>query len=192
VNTTLDLRTVLRRAALPAVSVAVLTLASCGTSSAGSTADSGSSSGSHATTVSVRSADGGQVLTTADGQTLYVSDQEKQKVLCKSSGCEGVWSPLTVTAGQTPTAPASVQADLSTLQRPDGSDQVAFDGRPLYTFSFDHAAGQVNGDGQSDSFDGIDFTWHAARPTGAAPAAPTSPATRSSSGSSSGYGGYGY
>ena len=39
-------------------------------------------------------------------------------------------------------------------------------GRPLYTFSFDHAAGQVNGDGQQDSFDGTDFTWHLATPAG--------------------------
>jgi predicted lipoprotein with Yx(FWY)xxD motif len=140
--------------------------------------------------VSVRDANGGPVLTTSQGMTLYMSDQEKKQVLCKSSDCAGVWSPLTVTAGQTPTAPAKLRAEISTLKRPDGSSQVAFDGRPLYTFSFDHGAGQVNGDGQSDSFDGIHFTWHVARPTGAAPAAPTSPATSSSS--SSGYGGYGY
>lgn len=74
------------------------------------------------------------------------------------------------------------------MQRPDGSSQVAFDGQPLYTFSFDRSAGQVNGDGEADSFDGVDFTWHAARPTGAAPAGSTSPTASPSSG----YGGYDY
>jgi predicted lipoprotein with Yx(FWY)xxD motif len=188
VNTTTRLRTLLRRGALPAISVAVLTLAGCGTGSASSSSDSGGSSSSKSTTVAVRDTNGGQVLTTSAGLTLYTSDQEKQQVLCTSSDCEEVWAPLTVTAGQTPTAPTKLQSDISTLKRPGGSSQVAFDGRPLYTFSFDHGAGQVNGDGQSDSFDGVHFSWHAARPTGAAPAAPTSPATSSSSGD----GGYGY
>jgi predicted lipoprotein with Yx(FWY)xxD motif len=181
--TTTPLRSVLRRSALPAVSIAVLALAGCGAASGDSSSGSAGDSGSRATTVSVSAADGGKVLTNSDGQTLYVSDQEKQQVLCKSSSCTDIWSPLTVSAGQAPTAPASLQGDLSTLERPDGSTQVAFDGQPLYTFSFDRSAGQVNGEGQADSFDGVDFTWHVARPTGAAPAGSSSPTTSPSSGS---------
>jgi predicted lipoprotein with Yx(FWY)xxD motif len=191
VKTTSKLRTVLRRGAVPIIAAAVLTLAGCGSDSGGSSSDSGGGSGSSGTTVSIRDADGGEVLATPEGLTLYVSDQEKQQVLCKSSECMGIWSPLTVTAGETPTAPASVEPALSTIERPDGSSQVALDGQPLYTFSFDRAAGQVNGDGETDSFDGVDFTWHVARPSGAAPAAPTSPTTSDSSDSSD-YGGYSY
>lgn len=186
-NTT-HLRSLLRLGAAPAVAVAVLTLAGCGTGNADSSTDSSGASGSTDTTVSIHDTDDGKVLATPEGQTLYVSDQEKQQVLCKSSECQGIWSPLTVTAGDNPTAPASLQPDISTIERPDGSSQVAFEGQPLYTFSFDRAAGQVNGDGETDSFDGVDFTWHVVRPTGAAPAGPTSPATSDSSG----YGGYGY
>ena len=59
--------------------------------------------------------------------------------------------------------------DLGTIKRPDGSTQVVLDGRPLYTFSFDHGAGQVGGDGQTDSFDGTELhlaRGHADRPGG--------------------------
>jgi predicted lipoprotein with Yx(FWY)xxD motif len=177
----------LRRGAVPAITVAVLTLAGCGTGSDDSSTESGGDSGSSGTTVSIRDTDNGEVLATPDGMALYVSDQEKQQVLCKSSECEGIWSPLTLTAGQQPTAPESIQPDLSTIERPDGSSQVAFEGQPLYTFTFDRAAGQVNGDGETDSFDGVDFTWHVVRPSGD-PAAPTSPTTSDSTG----YGGFDY
>src|SRR5699024_6257343 len=110
-----------------------------------------------------------------------------------------IWAPLTVTAQQRPTAPSGVAEDLGTIERGDGSEQVTFDGKPLYTFSFDHGSGQVNGNGQSDSFDGTDFTWHAATPDGAAPASGSSESpgeydSPGSSGSSSGSssGGYRY
>ena len=84
-----------------------------------------------------------------------------------------------------PTSSGGVAGTSTTLKRPDGSRQVSFDGRPLYTFSFDHSAGQVNGDGQNDSFDGTDFTWQAVTATRSG----STSASGSSSGSSHGYGG---
>jgi predicted lipoprotein with Yx(FWY)xxD motif len=119
------------------------------------------------------------VLTTSDGRTLYFSDQEKNKVLCVSGDCQAIWTPLTVLPGAKPSAPGKLAGELTTLKRSDGSEQVGLGGRPLYTFSFDHGAGDVNGDGQKDSFDGVDFTWHAATPSGNAPADPSSGATQS-------------
>jgi predicted lipoprotein with Yx(FWY)xxD motif len=77
-----------------------------------------------------------------------------------------------------------VESELGTVMRPDGSTQVALGGRPLYTFSFDHDPGQVNGDGTTDSFDGTDFVWHVATPTG-------QDRTSSPTGDGGGYG-YGY
>ena len=153
-------------AALSAAAAGLLVLAGCG--AADNTA-AASGSGASGTTVTVRQAGDMNVLATSSGQTLYASDQEKGKVLCKSSACMAVWKPLTVSAGQKPTSCGGVAVHLSTVKRQDGSRQVSFDGQPLYTFSFDHSAGQVNGDGQNDSFDGTDFTWHAATPTGTAP-----------------------
>lgn len=56
---------------------------------------------------------------------------------------------------------------LSTVSRPDGSTQVEFNGGPLYTFSFDHAAGDAKGENTKDSFAGTAFTWHSATTSGA-------------------------
>lgn len=189
-------RTALAMAA-PAVAIGLLALAGCGSNSSASTASNGSNmSGSTGMTVSVSDTSAGDVLTTSDGKTLYFSDQEKKKVLCDSGACQAIWTPLTVSSGDQPTGPTKVAPELSTLERSDGSEQVALDGRPLYTFSFDHSTGDVNGDGQRDSFDGIDFTWHAATPTGKTPAAPSGGSTTQSpydNGSNTGgNGGYNY
>jgi predicted lipoprotein with Yx(FWY)xxD motif len=77
-----------------------------------------------------------------------------------------------------------VSSKLATLTRPDGSKQVTLNGAPLYTFSFDHAAGDLKGNGFKDTFNGVHFTWHAATVTGAAAPAPSA--------SASSGGGYGY
>ncbi|HET8589924.1 MAG TPA: hypothetical protein VFM01_09855 [Nakamurella sp.] len=173
-----------------------LILAGCGaTTSAPPAAAPGSaaSSGAAASSgdiVTVRDASGHSgVLATADGRTLYFSDQEDGMVLCKSSACLAIWTPLTVDSGKAPTGTGKLAGKLSTMKRPDGSMQVAFDDKPLYTFSFDHGAGEVGGDGQQDSFDGTDFTWRVATVAGsAAPASTAMPSTPAQSG----YGGYNY
>lgn len=182
----------LGRAALPAAAIGMLVLTGCssgggssGASSGGSGGgtQSGGTAGSSATTVTIRDASGHKgVLTNADGRTLYDSDQEDGTVLCKSSACLAIWTPLTVSAGTTPTGPDQLSGKLTTMKRPDGKTQVALDGKPLYTFSFDHAAGQVDGDGQKDTFDGTDFTWHVATAAGGAPAPASSAPASSDSG----------
>ena len=166
---TTRLQTLLQGSALPVLAIGVMALAGCG-SDGDSSSEAGDTSGSTGTTVSVRDAGDDQVLATSGGLTLYVSDQEQGEVLCASSACEEVWVPLTVPSGRQPSGPGELEGDLTTVERPDGSSQVALEGQPLYTFSFDHAAGDVNGDGETDSFDGVDFTWHVATPTGEVPA----------------------
>jgi len=174
--------------ALSAVAAGLLLLAACGSGGGTSSASSPRPS-SAATTVTIGHAGGMSVLATSSGRTLYSSDQENGKVLCTSGACNAIWSPLTVAAHQKPTATGGVAAELTTMKLADGADQVAFEGHPLYTFSLDHGAGEVNGNGESDSFDGTDFTWHAATPSGHVNAAPSSP---SSSSSPYGNGGYNY
>ena len=68
--------------------------------------------------------------------------------------------------------------------RPDGTSQVTFGGKALYSFVQD-SPGKVTGNGVSDSFGGTSFTWTAAT-TGATSADSSSTST----GSSSGGGGY--
>jgi predicted lipoprotein with Yx(FWY)xxD motif len=160
-----------------------LALAGC-SSSSNSSAPAGGS-GSANTVVAVRDVSGtGQILTNSAGRTLYMSDQEKNgKLLCTTSDCTTFWTPLIVANGQQPSGPSDVSSMLSTEMRPNGAKQVTFRGAPLYTFSFDHAAGDVKGNGFKDSFNGVDFTWHAATANGAAAPAPST---------SSDGGGYGY
>jgi predicted lipoprotein with Yx(FWY)xxD motif len=180
----------LKRAVLPTLAIGVLALAGCGSNGdSQSSAQSGTAPDS-GKVVAVTDAGGRSVLVDADGKALYVSDQEQGgKVLCTSGACGAIWTPLTVSSKGSLDAPPPLGKKLGTLARPDGSTQVTLQGRPLYTFSFDHSAGDVNGDGTKDSFDGTDFTWHVATPSGQVAAAPSSPSSPSSS---SPYGGGSY
>src|SRR3954467_7976315 len=177
---------VTRRATVTGIAVGLLVLAGCG-SSDGSSSATGGSDGAAGATVTVRDAGGMSVLATSSGRTLYLSDQETHKVLCTSQACQAVWMPLTVSSGNKPSAPGTVAGQLTTIKRPDGAAQVAFDGRPLYAFSFDNASGEVNGNGKSDTFDDTSFTWHAATPTGTASAPDSSNPDMSKSPYGNGY-----
>jgi predicted lipoprotein with Yx(FWY)xxD motif len=66
-----------------------------------------------------------------------------------------------VPAGVKPTGPVS----LGTIVRPEGKTQVTFKGLPLYSFSGDSKAGDVEGEGIKDV-----GTWHAATVAKSAPA----------------------
>jgi predicted lipoprotein with Yx(FWY)xxD motif len=133
-------------------------------------------------TVSVADVSGvGNVLVDAQGDALYSPDQEAGgKVLCTDS-CTSIWVPLTLASGDEPTGPADVSSQLGVVKRPDGTDQVTFDGKPLYTFVEDSQPRTVTGNGFKDAFGGTSFTWHVVA---------TGPV--SSGGSTSTGGGYGY
>jgi predicted lipoprotein with Yx(FWY)xxD motif len=158
-----------------------LVIAGCSSGSGGGTSGGTAANNQPAmgTTVATRSVSGtGDVVVDARGRSLYTSDQETAgKLACVTSDCAAIWTPLTVSAGQTPTAPAQLSSKLSTVKRPDGTTQVALNGKPLYTFTFDHGAGDVHGDGEKDTFGGVNFTWHVATASGAAPATSPSPSS---------------
>jgi predicted lipoprotein with Yx(FWY)xxD motif len=85
----------------------------------------------------------GEVLTNASGETLYIfADDKMDKSVC-NGGCATEWPPLAVASGA---AVAGVPG-LTTITRKDGSEQAALNGRPLYTFAGDKAAGQTHGQG---------------------------------------------
>src|SRR5262249_57752337 len=88
-------------------------------------------------------------------------------------GCTSFWKPLA--PGSTAPTAAPGLASLAVIQRPDGTQQVTDDGKPLYTFSQD-SPGKITGDGFSDDFGSQHLTWHAVRADNAtAPAAPPPP-----------------
>jgi predicted lipoprotein with Yx(FWY)xxD motif len=137
-------------------------LSGCGGSaSAGGTTTTSSSSSSM--TVAVKHVDGvGNVLVDSKGDALYSPDQEANgMILCKGS-CTSIWVPVTVSAGAKPTGAGDVNTMLGTVHRPDGSVQVTFRGKPLYSFVEDPSPGQVTGNGFHDQFGGQQFTWHVA------------------------------
>jgi predicted lipoprotein with Yx(FWY)xxD motif len=138
--------------------VAAVALAACGGgNSSNDSASAADPGGANAGTVSVQNLGGsGNVLVDSSGKALYASDQEATGMVLCTGGCESFWKPLTINGGK-PTG--SVLGKLGVVTRPDGSRQVTFDGKPLYSFTQD-GSGEVNGDGFSDSFDGQQFTWH--------------------------------
>lgn len=97
----------------------------------------------------------GNILTNAQGFTLYVYAKDSNGTSACTGGCASNWPPLT--ASGTPTAPSSVTGTLSTIKRADGSTQVTYNGKPLYTFIKDTAPGDTAGQG----FGGV---WSAATP----------------------------
>jgi predicted lipoprotein with Yx(FWY)xxD motif len=144
--------------ALAAV-VAVLALAACG----GNGYDSSDSppaaqSGDDTATVSVEElGNSGRVLVDSAGKALYAADEEADSSVVCSGSCTSFWIPLTIDEGA-PTG-NSLPSELGVVTRVDGTRQVTFDGKRLYTFVED-GRGEVTGDGLSDAFEGQQFTWH--------------------------------
>lgn len=98
---------------------------------------------------------GRTLLTTTSGRTLYSLSAERHgKFICtRSSGCTGIWHPLTIASGVVPKGPVK----LGTIDRPEGTIQVTYRGLPLYTFTGDKKRGQTKGEGLKDV-----GTWHPA------------------------------
>ncbi|MBV8748728.1 MAG: hypothetical protein JO103_03335 [Candidatus Eremiobacteraeota bacterium] len=92
----------------------------------------------------------------SQSRTVYVFDADlgTPNASTCSGTCASNWPPVTVAAGTTLPAP------WTSFVRGDGSTQLAYKTRAVYTFAGDGAAGQTNGDGIT-AFGGV---WHIARP----------------------------
>lgn len=133
----------------------------------------GGGTGGAGATVSARDLPGvGTVLVDRAGRTLYFTDQETGGAIRCVAECAAAWVPLTVAQGTIPAGGAGVAGSLAVVTRPDGTNQVTYDGRPLYTSAADGGAGRAAGNGVRDSFGGTDFVWHAAAAAGSASAVP--------------------
>ncbi len=129
-----------------------------------------------AATVSTGTTSLGTVLVNSAGRTLYHLDKDTATSFGCTSSCLSAWPPLTISSGS-PVAGSGVTGTLGTRARPDGTQQVTWNGMPLYTFAGDSAPGDTKGDG-------IGGVWHAAKLSAAGTAA--GPTTTAASG------GYGY
>ncbi len=105
----------------------------------------------------------GDILVGPEGMTLYMFDQDTQgggQSACPGiEGCDEAWPPLTVENRNQLEAGENVSAELSTIQREDGTLQVTANGWPLYYFVNDEAAGDVNGQA-------VNEVWWVVHPSG--------------------------
>jgi predicted lipoprotein with Yx(FWY)xxD motif len=126
---------------------AAILLAACG-GKAGSGSGTGGGNTSKSGELGTRSISGiGAVLQAPSGFTLYhLTTETNGKVSC-TGNCASTWPPLIASSGKVPAASPDVAGHLGTVERPDGSLQVTFDGMPLYTYAGDSGPGQANGQG---------------------------------------------
>ncbi|HUA48093.1 MAG TPA: hypothetical protein VMA77_22840 [Solirubrobacteraceae bacterium] len=193
----------LRVAGLVALATCALVLAACGSSSSSSsTASSSTAAPAAATSTSSTSATttaaaavsgitigtakshGHTYLTGESGRSVYLWVADTSDKSNCSGACAQAWPPVT-TKGK-PTAGAGVNAaDLGTTMRSDGSEQVTYNGHPLYYFVADKTAGSTAGQGS----DGFGAKWWLVDTSGSAITSSGSSSGGSSSGSSgSGWG----
>ncbi len=92
------------------------------------------------------------VLVGSNGMTLYTFDRDQAgtgKSVCNGP-CAANWPPV-------PAAAAPATGDWSHLTRDDGSQQLAYKGKPLYFWVKDQKPGDKTGEG-------VNNVWRLARP----------------------------
>lgn len=100
----------------------------------------------------------GDYLVASNGMTLY----EYSKDIVGMSACTGTcalaWPPYTVPASTTPlTEGDGLAGELTSIQRADGTFQVAYNGIPLYYYAKDTKPGDTTGEN-------VGGTWTVAQP----------------------------
>jgi predicted lipoprotein with Yx(FWY)xxD motif/cytochrome c5 len=106
----------------------------------------------------------GPVLVDAEGMSLYLytSDGQDGDPLACIDACVNNWPPMT-TDGDVTVSDALEAMLVGTVDRPDGSVQVTYGGRPLYTYVRDQEPGDTNGQGLGGSFFLVSATGEAAQ-----------------------------
>ena len=106
------------------------------------------SSGTAAMTIGLQSVSGidGKILADGQGRALYLFTADKSSTSTCTGACAAAWPP--VTASAMPMAGGGVsQSMLGTTKRADGTEQLTYNGHPLYYFSADTGSGMAKGQG---------------------------------------------
>ena len=88
---------------------------------------------------------GNLVITDSFGRSLYVFDRDSVGASNCNAKCAEVWPPYLLVSGEEPILVGN--PDLSAIQRESNLVQLAYKGRPVYTYMSDRAPGDVKGDG---------------------------------------------
>jgi predicted lipoprotein with Yx(FWY)xxD motif len=145
-------------AVLAVAATAVLTLSACGSNTATPAAApqagaAGGASGLHVADTSL-----GRVLVDGAGRTLYLLTADGHDRSTCSASCLQFWPAVK------PGSHRGVTAQVGATATPSGPMTATVAGHPVYTFSQDHAPGDVNGEGLQE-FGG---TWYAVSVSGSA------------------------
>lgn len=90
----------------------------------------------------------GTFLTDAEGMTLYLFTKDVPGTSNCTGDCLVNWPAFV--AEDPLTLPDGVPGELTQITRDDGTQQVAYNGMPLYYFASDTAAGDTTGQGVGD------------------------------------------
>jgi predicted lipoprotein with Yx(FWY)xxD motif len=170
-------------AAATAVALSAIAITACGSGSSNKQTTTGASAASSAPpstsassrTVDLANSSLGPILIDSQGRTLYLWQADTGAKSTCTGACASAWPPL-VTTGQ-PSAGSGVTTSLlGTTKRANGTEQVTYNGHPLYRFEGDTASRQTNGQGST----GFGALWYVLSPRGN----PLTGATASTGGSS--------
>lgn len=133
----------------------------------------------------------GAILVDAGGRTLYGFTNDTEARSTCSGTCATAWPPVIVNQDWT-VAPGLDSGVFSTIKRDDGTEQLMAGKWPLYTFSGDASAGDLNGQGSGNVWFVVDTkaTLAKAAVNGVSTASNT-PVTTAAAASGAGGAGYG-
>lgn len=164
-----------RRVLLGLGGVAALVLAACGSDSGATPSGGQGDQGGAAADGPVATKDlpnVGTVLVDKEGKTVYFTDTEPAGSIKCTADCLELWVPVTADS-ESPQGPV---ADLGAVKRPDdGKMQLTYQNKALYTFTLDSADQPASGHNATDSFGGVEFTWHAVVVNSSGQPAPQTP-----------------
>jgi predicted lipoprotein with Yx(FWY)xxD motif len=148
-------------ASAAAIPLTALAVAACGGSGGAATAAAPKTSSGASATIGVANANIGSILVNSAGRTLYLFKADSGSMSACTGACASAWPPLLATG--TPTAGTGLTASkLATITRSGGSQQVTYNGHPVYLYIGDKKAGEVNGQGVT----AFGAAWFALTPAG--------------------------
>jgi predicted lipoprotein with Yx(FWY)xxD motif len=111
------------------------------------------------TVATASSATLGTIMVDATGRTLYTFDKDSGTTSSCTGNCAATWPALVLPSGTTTPVAGTGLNGLTVAARPDDATkmQVAWNGKPLYTYAADTAPGDTKGDG-------VGGIWHVAKP----------------------------
>lgn len=110
----------------------------------------------------------GNLLTDSQGMTLYTYKKDKPNESACAGSCASVWPPFTVTKDMQSATEPGIPGKLGRIQRQDGTNQITYNGMPLYRYTGDQKPGDMNGQGRANAWSVVSTTTSATAGSGAA------------------------